>query len=100
MDKEFLRAKMKKVADADQSEAIIYSHLKQHFLSDPEGVVEQWQAAFKSKSPEGFSGVVDAAIHWYGVIKVRERIFNLMEDYCFFNEDGDLEIRGDEDGDI
>ncbi len=100
MDKDFLRAATRLLADADQSDAIIGEHLRLYFLSDPAKAIGQWQSQFDSAARGQITSTMEAAVNWYGLVKVRSRLFELIEEYCYFNEDGDLELKGDSDGNL
>jgi len=99
MDDKFLQAKIAKIADSDQSNAIIFEHLKRYFLDNPSTTIDQWQDCRNIKDPTEFKNTVEAAIYWYGVVKVREKIFELIEKHCYLNDDGDMQLKkGDMDG--
>lgn len=99
MDDEFRRARLAKVADYDQSRAIILDHIQKAFFEDPEAVVREWNEAYESKRPGDFTSVVEAAVHWFGLLEVRKEVFRLVDENCYRTTDGDYELRDDEEGD-
>ena len=92
MDDEFRRARISKIADYDQSRSIILSHLQKAFFSDPERMVGDWNTAYMSKDPTDFDNVVDAAVHWFGILEARKEIFRLIDENCYKTKDGDYEL--------
>ncbi len=92
-NRELLKARIASIADADQSQAIIDEYLKQAFLADPEAIIAQWVDLFDESVGVTHDSTLEAAVHWHGVVAVRQRIFNLIESNCWLadDENGDIE---------
>lgn len=99
MDDQFRKARLSKIADYDQSRAIILSHIQKAFFADPKKIVAEWNECYESKTPLDFTGVVDAAIHWFGILEVRKEVFRLIDENCYVTDEGDYQLNDDDEGD-
>lgn len=93
-DQELFKRKLpEKLADYDQTYALIRENLLQSMRQDPSMMLGLWTSLMEEGSQQKFDDPITAVCFWLGIIECRKLMFSLIDEYGEWDDKGDVSFK-------